>query len=66
MNTNERLLQAQCHDLKCQLRQAWDALEFYSGLDYGEAVRRFELLRGKLAKSHGGVEEANEVLGVGR
>ena len=44
MTVNERLLSAQCHDLKSQLLQAWRALEYYTGMDAKDAIERYDAL----------------------
>ena len=71
---NEKLLQAQLHDLRRQLNQSWRALRFFTNMDHGEAIERYEALARstafQIAKDDGldSIDEAMpralEVLGV--
>lgn len=71
---NEKLQQAQLHDLRHQLFQAWRALRFFTNIDHAEAIQRYEALAQStafaIAKDDGldSIEEAMpralEVLGV--
>ena len=41
----KRLLLAQAHDLKNQLHEAWEALAYYSGMDYNEAIVKYKEMK---------------------
>ena len=76
MNTNERILQAQLHDLSRQLHQAWMAIRNLSGgEDPHEVIERVRALvnatawmvakDGGLDSPEDAMEEAERLLGVG-